>query len=114
MISERLDLFLSRSQTMTEHPAPTPKDLDTFDNQDTGLPCPCCSKSCWRDSVDVGVGIVHGPWGCACGWSEREEYDCRNGMRHTDQGDLIDQLGRRYPKGYRGKIPKPFNRASAS
>ena len=33
--------------------------------------CPECGESCDRDEVDVGVGIIYGPWGCySCGWSE--------------------------------------------
>jgi transcription elongation factor Elf1 len=36
--------------------------------------CPeCGSTNCSRDEVDVGVGIMYGPWGCSsCGWSEYE------------------------------------------
>lgn len=42
--------------------------------------CPKCEGSCWRDSVDVGVGIIHGPWGCEeCGWSSDTHYDRSEG-----------------------------------
>ncbi len=38
--------------------------------------CPKCSTPCHRDEVDVGVGIISGPYGCpGCGWSEDFEYD---------------------------------------
>lgn len=37
--------------------------------------CPECGESCDRGEVDVGVGVIYGPWGCySCGWSE---YDRR-------------------------------------
>lgn len=33
--------------------------------------CPKCGDDCWRDSADVGVGIIYGPYNCTyCGWSE--------------------------------------------
>ncbi len=33
--------------------------------------CPKCGADCWRESADVGVGIIYGPWGCPeCCWSE--------------------------------------------
>jgi len=41
------------------------------------MKCPECGAGCSRDEVDVGVGVLHGPWGCACGWSEDERY-CHN------------------------------------
>lgn len=34
------------------------------------LYCPNCKGRCWRESVDVGVGIIYGPWNCSCGWTE--------------------------------------------
>lgn len=27
--------------------------------------CVLCGKACRRESVDIGVGIIHGPYGCA-------------------------------------------------
>jgi hypothetical protein len=39
------------------------------------LVCPRCGNDCMRDEVDVGVGVIFGPWGCYCGWSEDERYD---------------------------------------
>lgn len=47
--------------------------------------CPSCGGYCYRDSVDVGIGIIHGPYGCTeCGWSEWEEYDKRNGLSKAE------------------------------
>jgi len=40
------------------------------------LKCPECSEACDRDAVDVGVGVIYGPWGCnTCGWSEDPKYN---------------------------------------
>lgn len=56
--------------------------------------CPRCWTDCYRDSADVGVGIIYGPWGCPrCGWSEDERYDLTNGPKFTEQGGSIDQYG---------------------
>ncbi len=43
--------------------------------------CPECGEGCGRDAADVGVGIIYGPWGCGCGWSEDTEYS------HSDKYD---------------------------
>ena len=40
--------------------------------------CPHCGSPCDRDEVDVEVGVMYGPWGCA---SCSPEYDCRAGIR---------------------------------
>jgi len=33
--------------------------------------CPACGGACDRDEVDIGVGVLCGPWGCSCcGWVE--------------------------------------------
>lgn len=37
--------------------------------------CPHCGSEAWREDADVGVGIIYGPWGCSCGWSEWDEYN---------------------------------------
>ena len=35
------------------------------------MKCPRCGGECWRDEVDIGVGIQYGPWGCSeCHWQE--------------------------------------------
>lgn len=41
--------------------------------------CPKCGEECCRDSVDVGVGVIYGPWGCICGWSSDPHYDASDG-----------------------------------
>jgi len=44
------------------------------------MDCKKCGQECYRESVDVGVGVIHGPWGCpCCGWSDDPEYDCSEG-----------------------------------
>lgn len=63
--------------------------------------CPKCQEECYRDEVDVGVGVVTGPWGCSgCGWSESEEYDLSSGKDPVDErGGAIDQYGGYHPPG---------------
>jgi hypothetical protein len=63
--------------------------------------CPKCSEDCQRDSVDVGVGVIHGPWGCpGCGWSEYSVYDLSTGRDPVDEkGGAIDQYGGYHPPG---------------
>jgi hypothetical protein len=41
--------------------------------------CPRCGRDCGRDEADVGVGVIYGPWGCFCGWSETADYDVTDG-----------------------------------
>lgn len=60
--------------------------------------CPNCGMECWRDSADVGVGIVYGPWGCMCGWSEWDEYNLLSGPKGAD-GYRFDQWGGATPEG---------------
>lgn len=44
------------------------------------MDCPKCGNECDRDEVDVGVGVIYGPYGCyACGWSDDPEYDSSEG-----------------------------------
>ena len=66
-------------------------------------PCPNCGPhdDLWRDSVDVGVGTIYGPWGCPiCGWSQDDEYDLSNGRDPVDEkGGAIDQFGGYHPPG---------------
>lgn len=57
------------------------------------MKCENCGEECWRDSADVGVGVIYGPWGCPCGWSESEEYNQLSGPKKTDLGGIIDQFG---------------------
>jgi hypothetical protein len=56
--------------------------------------CPHCAALSDCESVDVGVGVIHGPWGCSnCGWSECPEYDSRDGIRRAGDGRVFDQYG---------------------
>jgi hypothetical protein len=62
----------------------------------SGMTCPNCGDKCWRESADVGVGIMYGPWGCPCGWSESEEHNQLDGPTSAD-GKRTDQWGWLYP-----------------
>lgn len=55
--------------------------------------CPACGGGCCRESADVGIGIIYGPWGCPCGWSEDERYNLLAGPKLTERGGMIDQYG---------------------
>lgn len=61
------------------------------------MKCPKCGDDCWRDSCDVGVGVIYGPYGCPCGWSEDRELDRTSGG-HGNQtpGWWTDQYGVSY------------------
>ena len=63
------------------------------------MKCPKCNEPCDRDSVDVGVGVIHGPYGCcACGWSEDPGYDLSSGRDPVDEkGGVTDQWGSYHP-----------------
>lgn len=54
--------------------------------------CPRCNEPASRDSADVGVGVIYGPWGCHCGWSESPDYDLTTGPKERD-GYRLDQWG---------------------
>jgi hypothetical protein len=61
---------------------------------DESCDCPHCGDSCDRESCDVGVGVIYGPWGCpSCGWSCDSRYDCREGIRHDGDARVFDQYG---------------------
>ena len=70
--------------------------------------CPKCGEECDRDSVDVGVGVIYGPWGCyCCGWSSSPEYDCSEGRPKAQEemeGYIVDPFGGATPKA--GMIEK--------
>lgn len=60
--------------------------------------CPKCGELCDQESVDVGVGVIYGPYGCSnCGWSSDEYYDRSSGGSRAQKdeapGRFIDQLG---------------------
>jgi ssDNA-binding Zn-finger/Zn-ribbon topoisomerase 1 len=56
--------------------------------------CPHCNETCDRAEVDVGVGVIHGPWGCPqCGWSSEQTYDNRDGVKRDGDDRVFDQYG---------------------
>lgn len=68
-----------------------------------GMNCPKCGNECYRESCDVEVGIIYGPWGCpSCAWSESPEYDRSDGKISTEQianpTYYVDQWGVMTPK----------------
>lgn len=66
------------------------------------MECPKCGcDECHRDEVDVGVGVIFGPWGCpACGWSQDSRYDLSDGKSSVrEDGSVIDQYGGLHPAG---------------
>lgn len=37
--------------------------------------CPECGSICWRDGVDVGVGMIWDIWSCTvCDWDEDQAF----------------------------------------
>lgn len=70
--------------------------------------CPKCGVegALWRDSVDVGVGVMYGPWGCRnCGWSSDPAYDVSDGVTETPEGYRRDQYGSLHPPGCHCLLP---------
>jgi hypothetical protein len=56
--------------------------------------CPKCNTRCDRDEVDVGVGVIFGPYGCPnCDWSEDPRYDLSNGQDSQRDGGTVDCRG---------------------
>lgn len=52
--------------------------------------CPNCNGQCWRDEVDIGVGVQCGPWRCEmCSWYEGWEGD----IDHRSVNDDVVQDG---------------------
>ena len=62
------------------------------------MKCENCGEEAWREDCDVGVGIIYGPWGCSCGWSEDPRYNVLDGPKTTELGGTIDQWGGITPK----------------
>lgn len=66
--------------------------------------CPECGEPCDRDEVDVGVGVIHGPWWCPdCGWATPDDYTVV--WELTDDGLVVmDRLqGLQEPRGEAGE-----------
>lgn len=39
------------------------------------MKCPECGAECWRNEVDVGVGIITDEWKCTeCTWDEDQAF----------------------------------------
>lgn len=39
------------------------------------MKCPECGASCWRNEVDVGVGVISDEWKCTmCDWDENQAF----------------------------------------
>jgi hypothetical protein len=39
------------------------------------MKCPECGAECWREEVDVGVGIITSDWMCTeCKWDEVQGF----------------------------------------
>lgn len=58
--------------------------------------CPKCGCEADRDEVDVGVGVIYGPYGCYCGWSEDSRYDSSSGPSPAsleNPGWYVDSCG---------------------
>lgn len=64
--------------------------------------CAKCNEPCDQESVDIGVGIIYGPWGCSwCGWSSDSDYDRSSGSAPADDlrpGWYSDQFGSLHSK----------------
>lgn len=63
--------------------------------------CPRCGcTEVWREDVNVGVGIIYGPYGCPdCGWSESEEYDLQYRGGLQEDGSYLSPYGGLWPAG---------------
>lgn len=39
------------------------------------MKCPECGADCWRNEVDVGVGVITDEWKCTeCLWDENQAF----------------------------------------
>jgi len=75
------------------------------------MQCPKCGEGCDRDEVDVGVGVIYGPWGChCCGWSQSAEYDRSEGPSPKQQempNHYVDPCGGATPhRGLANKLSR--------
>jgi hypothetical protein len=61
------------------------------------MKCKNCGNDCDRDEVDVGIGVIYGPYGCyQCGWSEDPRYDASSGISQKQaehSSGIVDPLG---------------------
>jgi len=71
-----------------------------YDRMSPNETCPRCGgDELHQDAVDVGVGVIHGPRGCPCGWSEDPEYDLEKGGGVQADGSYMDPYGGLTPAG---------------
>lgn len=43
------------------------------------MKCPECGSDCWRNEVDVGIGIISDEWKCTnCNWDEDQAFLMEN------------------------------------
>ena len=55
------------------------------------MKCPECGANCWREEVDVGIGIYAGEWMCTeCSWDEgqafpMEDYNWKEFLEADDE-----------------------------
>lgn len=47
--------------------------------------CPNCGRGMCREEADIGVGIMYGPWGCLCGYSEDPRFNRLSGTNTETQ-----------------------------
>lgn len=71
-----------------------PIDYSKHEQMETDGVCPRCGQTgLHRESVDCGFGLIFGPYGCPCGWSEDPGYDMLfNGGEQPD-GSYADVYG---------------------
>jgi hypothetical protein len=92
--------YMGNAKKAAEHPHRIPELKREEDPTRPEDECPRCGSHCDRDEADVGVGIIYGPYGCGCGWSEDDKYDAvfGDGGWQAD-GSYRDPYGGHWPKG---------------
>ncbi len=65
--------------------------------------CPeCGEEDLHREEVDVGVGVITGPFGCLnCGWSEDPYFDSTHGpcqAQKDNPGWIVSPIGGMFRK----------------
>lgn len=72
--------------------------------------CPQCNDDCWRDEVDIGVGVQCGPWCCqSCGWYEGHEIDALIDAEQEETHMVIrDFNGRQVKISHNPQADKPW------
>lgn len=95
------DIYKHKRDDSLYYPCDEHGNIDKSDFPRNPL-CPCCKEPVWRESADVGVGVIYGPWGCSiCGWSSDPYYDCRSGPCESQK-----ELNNEYYVNCRGMLFK--------